>query len=164
MIIVAMLPDTDFTPVRPILLRLVTFSLGLVVGASALYWLLRWPHAQQPRAAQSVSLDAPAIDGAAVTRLLAGPVNPGSAATAPALPTTTLQLKGVIAEGGRGTGVALIAAQAGAPAKPYRVGQAVDASWVLHKVLTQQVELARTNDATVRTLLTLPSPDSASRP
>ncbi|GAB4211076.1 MAG: hypothetical protein Fur007_00580 [Rhodoferax sp.] len=151
-----MMLQPDFSPVKPVLLRLVTLLLGLGVGASALYWVLRWPQAQPPLRAQGIEREPLAPDSAAVARLLTGPeVLSGPAASPAALP---LQLKGVIAVGGHGRGVALIAPKPGAPAKLYRVGQTVDDAWVLQSVQARSARVGPPGDDKASVTLELPTP------
>jgi general secretion pathway protein C len=108
-----------------------TFLLWGLAAASAAYWGLKLsaPAVQGPPVA-AAGRSAVAPDPAAISRLL------GATAVAAAAPAPTLAsrfaLVGVVADRS-GTGVALISVD-GKPAKPFRVGTAIEDNLVLQSV------------------------------
>jgi general secretion pathway protein C len=108
-----------------------TFVLWALVAASAVYWGLKLASAPSgPTAAAVLRAPAPA-DPAAVARLLGSSPTVSAAAPAPAAPTRFI-LVGVVA--GRSHGGAALISVDGKPAKPFRVGTAVDEGLVLQSV------------------------------
>jgi len=114
-------------------------ALLLGIAASATWWTLPWiggeaPEARVVSAPTSDPLQrSQPVDMAPAARLF------GTAAAGPvALPKT--RLVGVIAEGGRGRGVALLATD-DLPAQAYRVGDAVTAALTLSAVRADGVTL-----------------------
>ena len=131
-----------------------TFALWAVVAASAVYWGLKFTSASgPPGGAPLVRAPAPA-DPAAVARLLGS--NPSAAAAAPvASLASRFSLMGVVADRSH-QGAALIAVD-GRPAKPFRVGAAVDESLVLQSVDTRRAVLAASTDGPAVVTLELPA-------
>jgi len=114
-------------------------ALLLGIAASATWWTLPWIGAAAPAArvvaaptSDPLQRSQP-VDMAATARLF-GTVAPGPVAQ----PTT--RLVGVIAEGGRGRGVALLAT-GNLPAQAYRVGESVTADLTLAAVRAEGVTL-----------------------
>src|SRR5215208_7025845 len=119
-----------------------TFVLWALVAASAVYWGLQFTSrtAVVP-AAMAVRAPAPA-DPAAVARLLGA--SPAAAAAPVASLSSRFALVGVVASQSH-RGAALIAID-GKPAKPFRVGAAVDEGLVLQSVEGRRATLAATAD------------------
>jgi general secretion pathway protein C len=124
-----------------------------LVAGSAAYWGLKL----MPGSTAPVTVLAPArgpavADPAAVARLL-GAV-PAAAAAAPASVASRFSLVGVVA-GRSHRGAALIAVD-GKPAKPFRVGSAVDEGLVLQSVEGRRAVLAASADGPAVATLELP--------
>jgi len=135
--------------------------LWLAAGLSAGYWGLRLLGRSPavpvpPPASQPV-----APDSALVARAL-GALGAGAAAVpddaAPAAGDARYVLQGVV--GDRGDGVAALIAVAGRPARPFRVGMAVDEGLVLHSVQGRIARLAPSTRAAPTVELRLPDPAS----
>lgn len=131
-----------------------TFALWALVAASGVYWSLKFT--ARPGAAKAqpaVRAPAPA-DPAAVARLLGA--SPTVAAAAPAAPSlaSRFTLVGVVADRSH-KGAALIAVD-GKPAKPFRVGTAIDEGLVLQSVENRQATLAASVDGPPVLTLDLP--------
>jgi len=114
-------------------------ALLLGIAGSATWWTLPWIGAEPP-AGRVVSVPTPdplqraqPVDMTATARLF------GTMAAGPAAPART-RLVGVIAEGGRGRGVALLATD-NLPAQAYRVGDPVTAALTLSAVHADGVTL-----------------------
>lgn len=137
--------------------RLGTLALWAAAGASVVFWGLRL---SAPAGLVSAPVVAPAPvapDAQALARLLgAAPPAPGAA---PAAPAATLAsrfvLIGVLSGRSSGGGAALIAVD-GKPAKPFRVGAAVDEGLVLQALGPRQAQLGR--EASGPATLTLDMP------
>ncbi len=121
--------------------RLATLLLWLLAAGSCVYWGLRLAARAAPAAVAAPLRQPFAADPAAVARLLGA--NPVVAAAA-AQPTVSLasrfSLQGVVAERSR-RGAALIAVD-GKPARPFRVGAAIDEGLVLQSVEGRRAVLA----------------------
>jgi general secretion pathway protein C len=132
-----------------------TFALWALVAASAVYWGLKFTTPSGPAAGPALAARAPApADPAAVARLLgAGPV---SAAAAPvASLSSRFTLMGVVASRSN-KGAALIAVD-GRPAKPFRVGAAIDESLMLQSVEARRATLAASPEGPAVLTLELPA-------
>ena len=123
--------------------RLGTLALWAAAGASVVFWGLRL---SAPAAAPAV-LAAPAVaavapDGQALARLLgARPASaPGSPLEAAPPVASRFVLMGVLSGRTSGGGAALIAVD-GKPAKPFRLGAAVDENLVVQALAPRQVQL-----------------------
>lgn len=135
--------------------------LWLAAGLSAGYWGLqllgRSPAVPVP---QTPSLPV-APDGTLVARAL-GALGTGAGVVpddaAPAGGDVRYVLQGVV--GDRGDGVAALIAVAGRPARPFRVGMAVDEGLVLHSVQGRTARLAPSTRAAPTVELRLPDPAS----
>jgi general secretion pathway protein C len=127
-----------------------TFVLWALVAASAVYWGLKLT--SRPGAAPAVAPAIrmpPAADPAAVARLMGAAPVVASAAPAPNL-ASRFTLVGVVASRSH-TGAALIAVD-GKPAKPFRVGAAVDEGVVLKSVEARRAVLASADGSPALTL------------
>jgi general secretion pathway protein C len=132
-----------------------TFVLWALVAAGAVYWGLklsgRTAAATAPAAART---PAPA-DPAAVARLLGS--GPQAATAAPvASVASRFALVGVVAS--RGDNATALIAVDGKPAKPFRVGGAVDEGLVVQSVEARRVILAASADSSTAVTLDLPRP------
>ena len=137
-------------------LWIATFLLAALAAASATYWVLKWsapaPSNPAPSATLSSSQPAP-TDPQVVARLLGG----GQKTVTAALVDTTasrFKLTGVVANRAH-TGYALISID-GKPAKPYRVGAAVNDNLVLRSVAIRSAALAPSLEGPVSFTLELP--------
>jgi general secretion pathway protein C len=122
---------------------LATALLWAAVAGSALFWWLRAGDGGAPVAAPVAGAlpQAVAVDGRAVGRLLGVPEASATVAAAAPDVTSRLALRGVVTHHGRGA--ALIAVD-GKPARPVRVGAAVegvDGGWTLQSVTPRAVVL-----------------------
>lgn len=132
-------------------LRLATFSAWAFAAASVAYWGFKLGAPPPgPAAAVVSSASAPQIDPLKVARLLGATDAPVAAAPV-ASASSRFTLVGVVAGASR-TGTALIAVD-GKPAKPFRVGAAVDIGYVLQSVGPRIAVLAPSvNEPAVMTL------------
>lgn len=141
--------------------RGVTFVVWAVAAASAAYWVMKFAGSDPsvPRVAAASRQAAPA-DPMVVARLLGHTTS--AAPTAVAQPTSSrLSLIGVVADRSQ-RGAALIAVD-GKPAKPYRVGTAVDEGLVLQSVQPRKATLGPSVDGPASVTLELPLPPTAGR-
>jgi general secretion pathway protein C len=121
-----------------------TFVLWGLAAASAAYWSLKLGGTQGPA---NLPVAAPrqvaSADPAAIARLLGSA--PAVAGLPQALPVATLasrfQLVGVVAGARSGAGAAVISVD-GRPAKPYRVGAALDEGLLLQSVRGRTATIA----------------------
>ncbi|RZJ15119.1 MAG: general secretion pathway protein C [Acidovorax sp.] len=122
--------------------RLGTLALWAAAGASVVFWGLRLSAPAAGAAAPVMVPTAVSPDAQALARLL-GAV-PAVAGAAPAVAAPTLAsrfaLIGVLSGRSSGGGAALIAVD-GKPAKPFRVGAAVDEGLVLQALGPRQAQL-----------------------
>lgn len=135
-------------------LRLVTFLVAALAAGSAAYWTLKWsatPTASAS-AAPALSRSAP-TDPTVVARLLGGAQSAVAALTDTA--ASRFKLMGVVTTGAA-TGYALISVD-GKPARPYRVGAAVNDSLVVHSLAPRSAALAPKADAPASFTLELPT-------
>ncbi len=148
--------------------RIAAFLVWALVAACAVYWAMRLlaVPAPLPVSVQPVSM-AGAIRGD-IARLFVSPAAPAAAPVEPAL-ASRFKLVGVLApkdaERGRGQGIALIAID-GKPARPYRVGAALDDHLVLLAVATRGATLGPPSGPPVLQLEVpaLPPPATGTRP
>lgn len=126
--------------------RLRTFvntALLLGIAAVSTFWYLQWISARTPDgplvpvpSGDSVARTQP-IDTGPAARLFGGET--GSMAQTPlASPALRIRLDGVIAEGGRGKGIALLSVDERA-ALAYRAGDAIDAHHTLAEVRADRI-------------------------
>jgi len=140
------------------LTRIVTFALAALAAGSVAYWALKGVGTTASSAAPPVALvNAPPVDPQAVARALGGglvlaQVEPGAGPAA----SSRYVLAGVIADRSQG-GAALIAVD-GKPAKPFRIGAAVDDRLVLQSVAGRRAVLAANLNAPAEVTLELPLP------
>lgn len=133
-------------------LHAATLLVWALAAASAAYWGLRWggdPSSTGPAAVAATAAAPP--DPQAVARVLGAAQAPAAAPQASL--ASRFALQGVVAWPSGG-GSALIAVD-GKPARPYRVGGAVDDGLVLQSVAARQAVLA---DADGRRVVTLDMP------
>ncbi len=136
-------------------LRTSTLLLAALAAGSATFWALRWmaPAPALPSAEISPSAQALA-NPLGIARLLGG----GPADVRPAAPNSGVanpfKLLGVVANASE-RGYALIAVGP-LPAKPYRVGDAIDDTVMLQSVSARSASLAGSRDGPVTQILELP--------
>lgn len=130
-----------------------TFALWSLVAASAVYWGLKFSATEAATVgAPPVRIAAP-VDPAAVARLLGS--SPTVAAAAPVVSLASrFNLLGVVA--GRGPGGTALISVDGKPAKPFRVGAAVEEGLVLQSVAARRAVLAASADGPPAVTLELP--------
>ena len=132
-----------------------TFALWALVAGSAVYWTLKLTGAAGAAPVPVATRTPAPADPAAVARLLGS-----SPATASAAPVASLSsrfnLVGIVASPNR-QGTALIAVD-GKPAKPFRVGSAVDEGLVLQAVEGRRAVLAPSAEGPPAVTLELPPP------
>jgi general secretion pathway protein C len=127
----------------PWTVRGATFALWALAAGSAVYWGLKLGGAQRPL---NVPVPPPrqvaGADPVAIARLL-GSTPAAAVATATATPSlaSRFQLVGVVAGESSGAGAAVIAVD-GKPAKPYRVGAAIEEGLLLQSVRGRTATLA----------------------
>lgn len=123
-------------------LRLTTAALWAAAAASAVYWGLRLSAPAAPAPVAAASSLPPAPDSQAIARLLgAVPTTSANTPTPAAAPAASrFALVGVLAGKRSASGAALIAVD-GQPAKPFQVGAAIDAGWVLLSLGPRQAQL-----------------------
>ena len=138
-------------------LRLATLFLWLLAAGSCVYWGLKLaarPSTTPVAAAGRAPLPA---DPVAVARLLgASPASASAPAAAPAVSLASrFNLQGVVAAAGSPRGAALIAVD-GKPARPFRVGAAVDEGLVLQSVQPRRAVIAASRSGPPVLTLELP--------
>ena len=135
-------------------LRLVTFLVAALAAASGVYWALKWSATPTSgaNAAPAISRSAP-TDPTVVARLLGGAQT--AVATLADTAASHFKLMGVVTTGAS-TGYALISVD-GKPARPYRVGAAINDSLVLHSLAPRSAALAPQTDAPASFTLELPA-------
>lgn len=136
--------------------RVITLLLWLLAAGSCVYWALRIAPGAAPSSVAAPVRTPPPSDPAAVARLLGA--SPATAAAPSGTPEVSLasrfNLLGVVASRSR-HGAALIAVD-GKPARPFRVGAAVDEGLVLQSVDGRRAVLAVSGGG--RAVLTLELP------
>jgi general secretion pathway protein C len=152
--IIANMQTTAWKPWMP---RVAAFGVGLLLAASVVFWILRWPSTDSGRVLplSQTSEELPPAPVATVARLL------GAEAAAPELvaapdAASRFRLTGIIASA-FGQGVALLSID-GQPSKPYAVGSQLEAGWMLQSVEQRRVALAADANGPVRLQLELPKP------
>jgi general secretion pathway protein C len=139
--------------------RLAAFAVALLLGASGVYWVLRWPVPDAgPRLPLAGARDElPLADAAALARLLGdGKAVDGPAAVAAAPQAASrFRLTGIIAAAS-GQGLALLSID-GKPPKPYPVGAQLEPGWMLQSVEARRIALATDAKAPVGLRLELPA-------
>jgi general secretion pathway protein C len=134
--------------------RGITLLLWAAAAASAVAWALKLgnPGAARPPVPSAYRAPAPA-DPAMVARLL-GQAQGNASAPAAAPLSSRFNLVGVVADLAQ-QGAAVIAVD-GRPAKPFRVGNAVDEGLILQSVQRRSAVLAATTDGPPVVTLELP--------
>ena len=126
------------------ILRSSTLLVWTLAGACAVFWGLKLSAPGAGQVVAPVAWAGPAaVDAAAVARLLGAPQGPTVAAAAPAVPSR-FALQGVLA--GRQSGGAALIAVDGKPARPVRVGAAVEEGLVLQSVQGRKALLGADRD------------------
>ena len=122
--------------------RVAAFGLAALAAGSAVYWGLKWPTSTTSPMATVAMNEAPQVDPLTLARVLGGGNTTANAAPAPAVisAVSRMALVGVVANGKNG-GSALISVD-GKPARPYRVGSAVEEGLVLQSVGPRRALLA----------------------
>ncbi|MDP2769890.1 MAG: type II secretion system protein N [Giesbergeria sp.] len=131
--------------------RLTTLAIWALAAASAAYWGLRLSVGTPGSAAPAVSSATVAPDAQAMARLLGAVVAPVPVAAA----SSRFALVGVLAGRNSGGGAALIAVD-GKPAKPYRVGSAIDTGLVLQSLGPRQAHLGAAAEGPAALTLEMP--------
>lgn len=138
--------------------RIVTFALAALAAGSGAYWVLKGAGTGASSAAPPVALaSAPPLEPQALAQALGGGLvlaqaEPGAGPAA----SSRYLLAGVVADRSRG-GAALISVD-GKPAKPFRIGAAVDDRLVLQSVTGRRAVLAANLNAPAEVTLELPLP------
>jgi general secretion pathway protein C len=149
----------------PWIVRGATFALWALAAGSAAYWGLKLSSATRPLTAPvAAPRQVAPVDPVAVARML-GSSPAAAAAPAPVIALASrLQLVGVAAGARSGGGAAVISVD-GKPARPYRVGSAIEEGLVLQSVRGRQAVIASRDGQPVLTL-ELPAPrlDTSNRP
>ncbi|MBV5297968.1 MAG: general secretion pathway protein C [Rhodoferax sp.] len=140
---------------NPWLTGLLTLLLAGLAAGSAVFWLLKWPSPAGPARLSALPAAAPAVDSDKIARLLGAGTQAGATPVQPSL-ATRFKLQGVIAQGSNAArGSALIAVE-NAPAKPYRVGDALSEEIVLKAVKARSVVLGPSGQPNGNFTLELP--------
>jgi general secretion pathway protein C len=143
------------TALNPWTPRLSAFVLALLLAASVVFWVMRWPVRETgPELPLPVpNVEVPAVSVTLLARLLSGAV-PAQSVAAPAAASRFL-LTGIVGLGA-GQGVALLAID-GKPPKAYRVGSMIEDGLMLQSVEPRRVALAISAKAPVLFRLELPT-------
>jgi general secretion pathway protein C len=140
---------------KPWMPRIAAFSVGLLLAASTVFWVLRWPvrDAAKPLPLVAASDEAPVASAADISRLLGAASSPSETAGA-ADASSRFQLTGIVALGS-GRGAALVSID-GKPARPYRIGSQLEEGLVLQSVQQRSVALGADAKGPARMTLELP--------
>ena len=144
-------------------LRLATFALWALAGASLVYWGLRLLDKPLPGAAPAPAPAASAPDAPALGRLLGVVPAPPPGAQAAAPVQGRMALVGLLAGRESGGGAALISID-GLPAKPFRVGATVESGLVLQNVTGREAHLGPAPGAASTVTLAIPLPPGGVQP
>jgi general secretion pathway protein C len=150
--IIANMQLTTFNPWMP---RLSAFVIALLLAASVVFWVMRWPVRESGPALPLPAArdELPAASATLVARLL-GQGDVTAEATAAPSAASRFQLTGIIASGS-GRGVALVSID-GKPPKPYHEGSKLEEGWMLQSVEPRRIALAPDAKAPVGLRLELP--------
>jgi general secretion pathway protein C len=148
--------------------RAFAFVIWAAVAASVVFWMLRLAGGSRPVPAHAVAVGENTYARGDLSRLFGREAGPAAIAAPTPVSGSPLKLIGVVAprEGsGLRAGVALISIE-GKPARPFRVGSAVDSDLVLLGVHQRGASLGpRDGDATLKLELPpLPPPATATLP
>jgi general secretion pathway protein C len=121
--------------------RLAAFVLALLLAASVVFWVLRWPTREAGPALPLPmgSMEVPAASATLLARLLGAGSTAADTVAAPDA-ASRFRLTGIVGLGG-GQGVALLAVD-GKPPRPYRVGSELEQGLMLQSVEPKRVALA----------------------
>ena len=144
-------------------LRTSTLVLAALAAGSATFWALRWmaPAPGLPSAEINASASTRS-DTASMARLLGGGSRETLAIAPDSVAANPLKLLGIVASPSE-RGYALIAVGT-LPAKPYRVGEAVNESLMLQSVTARSASLAGSRDGPVAQVLELPPLNAPTNP
>jgi general secretion pathway protein C len=136
--------------------RLSAFVIALLLAATVVFWIMRWPARDSGPALPlpEVRDELPAANATVVARLL-GQGDAAVEATAPPDAASRFRLTGIIASGS-GRGVALVSID-GKPPKPYHEGSKLEEGWMLQSVEPRRIALATDAKAPVGLRLELPA-------
>lgn len=136
--------------------RLSAFVLALLLAATVVFWVLRWPTRDNGPALPlpEVRDELPAANATVVARLL-GQGDAQVEATASPDAASRFRLTGIIASG-KGRGVALVTID-GKPSKPYHEGSKLEEGWMLQSIEPRRIALATDAKAPVGLRLELPA-------
>jgi general secretion pathway protein C len=151
--IIANMQVTTLNPWPP---RLAAFVLALLVGASVVFWALRWPARETGRALPlpAGNAEVPAASAPVLARLLGAGSTPAESVAAPDA-ASRFHLIGIVGLGS-GQGVAVLSIDGKAP-RPYRVGSVLEEGLMLQSVEPKRVALASAARAPVLFRLDLPA-------
>lgn len=135
------------------------FALWALAAGSALFWALRGATPAPAPAPVAGTASLPPVDVQAVARALGAVAAAPVAAPPPPPIASRLALRGVVTQGGRG---AALLSLDGQPAKPYRVGAAIEDGWRLHAVTPHAATIAAT-DGSQRATLQMPERGARAR-
>lgn len=122
-----------------------TFALWALAAASAVFWGLKLSGSgSRVTAPAAAPRPVAAVDPAAIARLLGSTPAAAAMPVAAASVASRFQLVGVAAGASSGGGAAVIAVD-GKPARPYRVGSAIDEGLVLQSVQGRRATLGPPN-------------------
>ncbi|QEA13375.1 type II secretion system protein N [Comamonas flocculans] len=146
---------------HPWSLRLATLGLWLLCGASLAWWAIRLARAPAVAPVPVAAAEPPAVDAAALARLLGA--SPAVVSDAAEPESAHLVLRGVLAGTRSGQGAALIAV-GDKPAKPYRVGAQVAPGLVVQSLGAREARLGAALDGAATMTLELPRPSPSLSP
>lgn len=137
--------------------RSVTFAIGAVAAASALFWVLKFAGVTKNMPVVSVDAQREIVaDPVAVARAFGALDSSATAATANLAAASRFVLTGVLGHSGN-SGAALIAVDGKAP-KPYPIGARITAEWSLRAVEARRAVLVSGFNELVIEMPALPPP------
>ena len=147
--------NMQLTTSKPWMPRLSAFVLALMLAATVVFWIMRWPTRDNGSALPlpEVRDELPAANATVVARLL-GQGDAAVETTAQPDAASRFRLTGIIASGS-GRGVALVSID-GKPPKPYHEGSKLEEGWMLQSVEPRRIALATDAKAPVGLRLELP--------
>ena len=135
-----------------------TFVLWLLAAGVVAFWAMRLGSGGAAQSVPPAPAEALQIDAPALAQALGGVAAPEAAAPAAASVVARYALVGVLAGRDSGGGAAVIAV-GNQPARPFRVGRAVDDGVVLQSVSAREARLGPRVDGPASITLQLPLPD-----